>query len=64
VLHLKLEPKLCQYLKVMTNYLATANLLTLCEALVTMKAVGLDLATTYEAIKISSGTSFVHETKS
>jgi 3-hydroxyisobutyrate dehydrogenase len=48
----------------MTNYLATANLLTLCEALVTMKAVGLDLATTYEAIKISSGTSFVHETKS
>ena len=51
-------------LKVMTNYLATANLLTLCEALVTMKAAGLDLGTTYEAIKISSGTSFVHETES
>ena len=51
-------------LKVMTNYLATANLLTVCEALVTMKATGLDLATTYEAIKISSGTSFVHETES
>jgi 3-hydroxyisobutyrate dehydrogenase len=51
-------------LKVMTNYLATANLLTLCEALVTMKAQGLDMATTYEAIKISSGTSFVHETES
>ena len=51
-------------LKVMTNYLATANLLTCCEALVTMKASGLDLATTYEAIKISSGTSFVHETES
>lgn len=51
-------------LKVMTNYLATANLLTLCEALTTCKAVGLDLATTYEAIKISSGTSFVHETES
>ena len=48
----------------MTNYLATANLLTCCEALVTMKAAGLDLATTYEAIKISSGTSFVHETES
>jgi 3-hydroxyisobutyrate dehydrogenase len=48
----------------MTNYLATANLLTLCEALVTMKAAGMDLATTYEAIKISSGTSFVHETES
>jgi 3-hydroxyisobutyrate dehydrogenase len=51
-------------LKVMTNYLATANLLTLCEALVTMKAAGMDLATTYEAIKISSGNSFVHETES
>jgi 3-hydroxyisobutyrate dehydrogenase len=51
-------------LKVMTNYLATANLLTLCEALVTMERAGLDLATTYEAIKISSGTSFVHETES
>lgn len=51
-------------LKVMTNYLATANLLTLCEALVTMKAAGLDLATTYEAIRISSGNSFVHETES
>ena len=29
-----------------------------------MKAAGLDLNTTYEAIKISSGTSFVHETES
>ncbi|MBI1386333.1 MAG: NAD-binding protein [Rhizobiales bacterium] len=51
-------------LKVMTNYLATANLLTLCEALTVMKAAGLDLNTTYEAIKISSGNSFVHETES
>ncbi|HUF57012.1 MAG TPA: NAD(P)-dependent oxidoreductase [Thermohalobaculum sp.] len=51
-------------LKVMTNYLATANLLTLCEALVTMERAGMDLATTYEAIRISSGTSFVHETES
>lgn len=51
-------------LKVMTNYLATANLLTLCEALTVMKAEGLDLATTYEAIRISSGNSFVHETES
>ncbi len=51
-------------LKVMTNYLATANLMTLCEALTVMKAAGLDMATTYEAIKISSGTSFVHETES
>ncbi len=51
-------------LKVMTNYLATVNLVSVCEALVTMKAAGLDLATTYEAIRISSGTSFVHETES
>lgn len=51
-------------LKVMTNYLATANLVTLCEALATAKKAGLDLATTYEAIRISSGNSFVHETES
>ena len=51
-------------LKVVTNYLATANLLTCCEALVTCKAAGMDLATAYEAIAISSGTSFVHETES
>ncbi|MEM6890231.1 MAG: NAD(P)-dependent oxidoreductase [Pseudomonadota bacterium] len=51
-------------LKVMTNYLATANLLTLCEALTVMKAAGLDLGTTFEAISASSGTSFVHETES
>ena len=51
-------------LKVMTNYLATVNLISVCEALTTMKAAGLDLATTYEAIRISSGNSFVHETES
>jgi 3-hydroxyisobutyrate dehydrogenase len=51
-------------LKVMTNYLATANLVTLCEALVTSKAAGMDLNTTFEAIRISSGNSFVHETES
>jgi 3-hydroxyisobutyrate dehydrogenase len=51
-------------LKVLTNYLATANLVSCCEALVTAKAAGMDLNTTYEAIKISSGTSFVHETES
>ncbi len=51
-------------LKVMTNYLATANLLAVTEALATMAAAGLDLATTYEAIRISSGNSFVHETES
>ena len=51
-------------LKVITNYLATANLISCCEALVTAKGAGMDLATAYEAIKISSGTSFVHETES
>lgn len=51
-------------LKVMTNFLATANLVTLCEAMITCKAAGLDLNTTYEAIRISSGNSFVHETES
>lgn len=51
-------------LKVITNYLATANLISCCEALVTAKAAGMDLGTAYEAIKISSGTSFVHETES
>ena len=51
-------------LKVMTNYLATANLISLTEALTTMAAAGMDLATTYEAIRISSGNSFVHETES
>ncbi len=50
-------------LKVVTNYLATANLITLAEALVTSKAAGMDLNTTYEAIRISSGNSFVHETE-
>ena len=51
-------------LKVVTNYLATANLVTLCEALATSKAAGMDLNTAYEAIRISSGNSFVHETES
>ena len=51
-------------LKVVTNYLATANLVSLCEALVTCDRAGMDLATSYEAIRISSGNSFVHETES
>ncbi len=51
-------------LKVVTNYLATANLVSVCEALVTSKMAGMDLATAYEAIRISSGNSFVHETES
>ncbi len=51
-------------LKVVTNYLATANLISLTEALVTARAAGMDMNTTYEAIRISSGNSFVHETES
>ena len=51
-------------LKVVTNYLASANLVSLCEALVTSKMAGIDLNTAYEAIRISSGNSFVHETES
>ena len=51
-------------LKVVTNYLATANLVSVCEALVVAKGAGQDLATAFEAIRISSGNSFVHETES
>ncbi len=51
-------------LKVMTNYLCTVHLVALTEALTTMKVAGLDMNTTYEAIRISSGNSFVHETES
>ena len=51
-------------LKVVTNYLATANLVSCCEAMVTAKAAALDLNTTWEAMRISSGNSFVHETES
>ena len=50
-------------LKVTTNYLATAHLAALCEALAAAKAAGTDLNTAYEAIRISSGNSFVHETE-
>jgi 3-hydroxyisobutyrate dehydrogenase len=50
-------------LKVMTNYLATANLLAVSEAMTVMAGHGIDLATTYDAISVSSGNSFVHETE-
>lgn len=51
-------------LKVATNYLATANLIACAEALTVAKAAGMDLGVAYEAIRISSGNSFVHETES
>lgn len=50
-------------LKVMTNYLATLNLIGIGEAMMVSKMAGMDLNTTFEAIKISSGNSFVHETE-
>ncbi len=51
-------------LKVLTNYLCTVHLVALAEALTTARVMGLDMNTTYEAIRISSGNSFVHETES
>lgn len=50
-------------LKVLTNYLATANLVSVAEALTVAKGAGMDLNVAYEAMAISSGTSFVHETE-
>jgi len=50
-------------LKVITNYLATANLVSCAEALCVAKGADMDLNVAYEAIRISSGTSFVHETE-
>ena len=51
-------------LKVVTNFLASINLLALGEALMVSKKYGIDLSTAYHGIKISSGNSFVHETES
>ena len=51
-------------LKVVTNYLASVHLVALGEAMTTAAKAGIDLNSTYEAIRISSGNSFVHETES
>jgi len=51
-------------LKVVTNYLCTVHLAALAEALTVCAVAGLDMNTAYEAIRISSGNSFVHETES
>jgi 3-hydroxyisobutyrate dehydrogenase len=51
-------------LKVVTNYLCTVHLAALAEALSVSKAAGMDMNMAYEAIRISSGNSFVHETES
>jgi 3-hydroxyisobutyrate dehydrogenase len=51
-------------LKVVTNYLCSVHLVALGEAMMVASQAGMDLATTFEAIRISSGNSFVHETES
>jgi 3-hydroxyisobutyrate dehydrogenase len=51
-------------LKVITNYLAFVHLAALSEAWTVASKAGMDPKTTYEAIKASSGNSFVHETES
>ena len=51
-------------LKVVTNFLASINLLSIGEALMVCKKYGIDLKKAYQGIKISSGNSFVHETES
>ena len=51
-------------LKVVTNFLASVHLAASCEALMVCKEAGMDLNVAYEAIKISSGNSFSHETES
>ena len=51
-------------LKVITNYLASVNLVALGEAWTVAKKSNLDLSKTYKGIAVSSGNSFVHETES
>jgi 3-hydroxyisobutyrate dehydrogenase len=51
-------------IKVITNMLAFVNLVGVGEALMLAKRGGLDLGRAFEAIKESSGNSFVHETES
>lgn len=50
-------------IKVITNMLAFIHLSACGEALMLAEAGGLDLATAWQAISASSGTSFVHETE-
>ncbi len=51
-------------IKVITNMLAFIHLVAVGEGLMLAKRGGLDLAQSFEAIKASSGNSFVHETES
>jgi 3-hydroxyisobutyrate dehydrogenase len=51
-------------MKVITNMLAFTHLVAAGEALMLARRAGLDLGQAYEAIRASSGNSFVHETES
>ena len=51
-------------IKVITNMLAFIHLIAAGEALMLAKTANLDLTKTFQAIKASSGNSFVHETES
>jgi len=51
-------------IKVITNMLALTHVVALGEALMLARRAGLDLTTSFEAIRASSGNSFVHETES
>ena len=51
-------------IKVITNMLAFIHLVGAGEALMLARRAGLDLAQSFEVIKASSGSSFVHETES
>jgi 3-hydroxyisobutyrate dehydrogenase len=50
-------------MKVITNYLAGVQLISTGEAFMVARKEGIDLNVAYEAIRISSGNSFVHETE-
>ncbi len=50
-------------MKVATNYLAGVQLISTGEAFMVAKKAGVDLGVAYEAIRISSGNSFVHESE-
>ena len=50
-------------LKIITNYLASLHLVGIGEALALARKQNIDLGLTYNAIKISSGNSFVNETE-
>jgi 3-hydroxyisobutyrate dehydrogenase len=51
-------------MKLITNMLALVHLVAAGEALMLSRRAGLDLGTAFEAIRASSGNSFVHETES